>query len=98
MRPKKSTEEVIEAALTELEGWKRDGESIFRSFRFSDFATAFHFMTEVALVAEELNHHPDWTNSYSRVDVTLSTHDAGGLTSLDFELARAMNRIALTMD
>ncbi|TIR46475.1 MAG: 4a-hydroxytetrahydrobiopterin dehydratase, partial [Mesorhizobium sp.] len=63
-----------------------------RSFTFSDFSEAFAFMTRVALVAEKIDHHPDWSNVYKTVNVTLNTHDAGGLTALDFELARTMNR------
>ena len=75
--------------------WQHRGVRIERSFRFPDFVSAFSFMTEVALVAERMNHHPEWTNVYGRVDVALSTHDAGGLTRLDFELAEAMNRAAI---
>lgn len=83
-------------ALAELAGWTLvDGrDAIEKSFRFDSFNQAFGFMTRVALVAERLDHHPEWFNVYNRVDVTLSTHDAGGLTELDLRLARAMDRIA----
>lgn len=75
-------------------GWamaeKRD--AISKSFAFPDFVAAFAFMTKVALVAEKMNHHPEWFNVYNRVDVTLSTHDCAGLSSLDLDLAQAMDR------
>lgn len=65
-----------------------------RSFVFPSFAEAFAFLSGAAVVAERLDHHPDWSNSWKRVDVALTTHDAGGVTALDFELARAMSRLA----
>jgi len=87
---------AIDEALKELEGWELDvgGKSISRKFEFSDFSEAFAFMTRSALAAEKLNHHPDWSNVYKTVNVTLSTHDAGGLTELDTDLARCMNGFA----
>ncbi len=83
----------------ELEGvpmWRLvDGrEAITRSFRFRDFNEAFGFMTRVAMVAEKMDHHPEWSNVYGQVDVTLGTHASGGLTALDFRLARKMDRFA----
>ncbi len=69
-------------------------EAITRSFKFADFNEAFGFMTRAALVAEQLNHHPEWFNVWNRVDVTLATHDAGGVTALDLKLATAMDQIA----
>jgi len=80
--------------LSELDGWslRDDGAAICKGFKFRNFSQAFGFMTECALVAERMNHHPDWSNVYSRVDVVLSTHDAAGITELDFKLARAMDR------
>ena len=83
-------------ALAELPDWTVvDGrDAIEKRFSFDNFNQAFGFMTRVALVAEKLDHHPEWSNVYGRVDVTLSTHDAGGLTQLDLRLARAMDRIA----
>ena len=79
-----------------LPDWKTvDGrDAISRSFRFKDFNAAFGFMARAALVAEQMNHHPEWFNVWNRVDVTLSTHDAGGLTERDLKLAEAMDRIA----
>jgi len=87
------TPEALNAALDELPGWQVRGGRLHREFRFADFGQAFAFMTRVAGVAERLNHHPDWSNSYSRVTVELFTHDAGGLTALDVELAREMSAL-----
>ena len=86
----------IAAALAGLDGWSRvtGREAISKTFKFADFSAAFGFMTRSALHAEKLDHHPEWTNVWNRVDVTLSTHDAGGLTKLDFALAKAMNALA----
>jgi 4a-hydroxytetrahydrobiopterin dehydratase len=85
-----------EQELERVPMWRLvDGrEAITRSFRFRDFNEAFGFMTRVALVAEKMNHHPEWANVYRTVEVTLATHDAGGLTALDFKLAREMDRFA----
>jgi len=83
------------SALEGLPQWQADagGKAISRTFVFKDFSAAFAFMTRVALVAEKMDHHPDWSNVYKTVEVRLNTHDAGGLTALDFELAGKMNRI-----
>ena len=85
-----------EAALASLPGWSR-GEGrdcLVRTFQFKDFNEAFGFMTRVALKAEALDHHPEWSNVYGRVDVLLTTHDAGGVTELDLRLARFMDEAA----
>lgn len=83
-------------ALAELAGWQEvEGrDAICRTFTFSNFSEAFAFMTRSALMAEKLNHHPEWSNVYKTVDVTLTTHSAGGLSELDVKLAKAMDRIA----
>src|SRR5437588_1523152 len=83
-------------ALAELKEWRElEGrDAITRKFVFKDFNQAFGFMARVALVAEKMDHHPEWSNVYKTVDVTLSTHDAGGLTELDVKLAQAMDNIA----
>lgn len=75
-----------------LPGWKHDSgrDAIQREFVFADFTQAFAFMTEIAIIAEKSNHHPEWFNVYNKVAVTLTTHDAGGLTQRDVELAQAM--------
>jgi 4a-hydroxytetrahydrobiopterin dehydratase len=92
----KLTGDARGAALAKLAGWTevQGRDAIQKAFRFSDFNAAFGFMARVALVAERMDHHPEWFNVYNRVDVTLSTHDAGGLTELDVKLAEAMDRIA----
>ena len=79
-----------------LPGWRLvDGrDAIHKTFTFKDFNEAFGFMARAALVAEQMNHHPEWLNVWNRVEVTLSTHDAGGLTERDMKLAEAMDRIA----
>ncbi|RWQ50485.1 4a-hydroxytetrahydrobiopterin dehydratase [Mesorhizobium sp.] len=94
MAREKLGREAVAEALARLDGWSlaEDGGSISRSFTFSDFSEAFAFMTRVALAAEKIDHHPDWSNVYNTVNVTLNTHDAGGLTALDFELARTTDR------
>lgn len=83
-------------ALANLPGWHMvDGrDAITRTFTFADFSQAFGFMTRAALVAEKMDHHPEWSNVYKTVSVTLSTHEAGGLTVRDIELATAMDRLA----
>jgi len=83
-------------ALAALPAWRPlDGrDAIARTFTFADFSEAFAFMTRVALVAEKMDHHPEWSNVYKTVAVTLSTHEAGGLTARDVELAKAIDRIA----
>ena len=74
--------------------WSMDDGKLCKRFAFTNFVDAFSFMSAAALVAERLNHHPEWFNVYGRVDVALTTHDAGGITSLDFELASAMEAAA----
>ena len=90
-RPKALSPEDVESRLTELAGWSLENGKLHREFTFANFVEAFGFMTRVALVAEKMDHHPEWSNVYNRVAVDLTTHDAGGLTTLDFELAAFMN-------
>lgn len=96
MRPQKLDDAQREAALASLDGWQpmAERDAIRKQFRFADFNAAFGWMARVALMAEKLDHHPEWSNVYNRVEVVLSTHDAGGLTELDVQLARFMDRIA----
>jgi 4a-hydroxytetrahydrobiopterin dehydratase len=84
------------AALKDLPEWHavEGRDAIARSFRFKDFNGAFAFMTRVALLAEKMDHHPEWSNVYNRVEVTLTTHDAGGVTDKDIALAKAMDGFA----
>ena len=83
-------------ALGSLQGWSRssDREAIVKSFRFADFNAAWGWMSRVALLAEKLDHHPEWSNVYNRVEVLLTTHDAGGVTELDLAMARFMDEAA----
>ena len=92
----KLTSEARKAALGKLANWSdvSGREAIAKKFVFKDFNQAFGFMTRAALVAEKMDHHPEWFNVYKTVEVTLSTHDAGGVTELDIKLAEAMDRIA----
>jgi 4a-hydroxytetrahydrobiopterin dehydratase len=94
MAIEKLDEPAITEALGSLPDWRRDGDHIRAEFRFADFVAAFGFMTEMAEQAERLNHHPEWSNVYSRVTVGLTTHDAGGLSALDMELASLMSAAA----
>ena len=94
MAAMKLTEPEVAAQLKKLDGWKVVDGNLHRVFEFEDFTQAFGFMTRVALVAEKMDHHPDWSNSWNKVTVSLSTHSAGGLTKNDFELAAKMQEIA----
>jgi 4a-hydroxytetrahydrobiopterin dehydratase len=84
----------IEDALAGLDGWTLESGKLNRDFKFDNFVEAFGFMTSAAIEAEKMNHHPEWFNVYSKVNVQLVTHSAGGITSLDVELARKMNALA----
>ena len=88
--------EELKSALKRLPDWElaKDREAITAKFQFVDFDAAFAFMTRCALLAAKMDHHPEWFNVYKKVEVTLATHDAGGVTELDIELAEAMDRLA----
>ncbi|MGH6912659.1 MAG: 4a-hydroxytetrahydrobiopterin dehydratase [Geminicoccales bacterium] len=92
----KMSEAAVAAALEELAGWEpAPGRSaIQRTIKFKDFNAAFGFMTRVALMAEKMDHHPEWFNVYNRVDITLASHDAGGVTERDLKLARFIDKAA----
>jgi len=92
----KLTGEARKSALARLNGWSEvtGRDAIAKKFVFKDFSQAFGFMTRAALIAEKMDHHPEWFNVYKTVQVTLSTHDAGWLTELDVKLAEAMDKIA----
>ncbi len=87
---------TVQNKINDLPGWTlaADRDAIVKTYTFGDFTAAFAFMTRCALVAEKMNHHPEWFNVYNRVEVTLNTHDAGGITELDLKLAAAMNKFA----
>ncbi|RYD89280.1 MAG: 4a-hydroxytetrahydrobiopterin dehydratase [Sphingomonadales bacterium] len=89
------TDEERAAALSQLAGWvlSRQGKAIERKLVFGDFSEAFGFMTRVALVAEQHDHHPEWFNVYNRLEITLTTHDAGGLSQRDLAMAKAIEAL-----
>ncbi|MBD1850835.1 4a-hydroxytetrahydrobiopterin dehydratase [Cyanobacteria bacterium FACHB-502] len=84
----------LDAMLRELPGWQIENGKLHRQFQFPSFVEAFGFMSSVALVAEAIGHHPEWFNVYNRVTVDLTTHDAGGITMKDIQLARRMSELA----
>ncbi len=88
-----SKPEVAEFIALQLAGWTLEENTIVRNFKFKSFVDAFSFMTAIALIAEKMNHHPDWSNSYNKVNVTLTTHEANGITQRDFDLASSIDRI-----
>lgn len=95
MTVEKLTDEDRANWLTALKTWQeaRGGEAIERHFEFRDFSEAFAFMTRVALLAEQRDHHPEWSNVYNRVHIVLTTHDAGGLSRRDVDMAKAINKL-----
>ena len=94
--PEKLTGGARKSALAKLAGWSevKGRDAISRKFTFKDFNEAFGFMARAALIAEKMDHHPEWRNVYKTVEVVLSTHDAGGVTARDIDLAKAMNGVA----
>ena len=84
---------AIAALAAELPGWRIDGDHLKRSYRFRDFSQAWGFMNRVALLAEAQDHHPEWFNVYNKVEIALTTHDAGGLSARDVRLANAINAL-----
>ena len=93
MALRKLTVDEVEQRKSEVPKWEVEGESLQREFVFADFVAAFGFMTQVAIMAEALNHHPDWSNVYRTVRIGLSTHDVGGLSELDFRLAAKIDAL-----
>jgi 4a-hydroxytetrahydrobiopterin dehydratase len=91
---KRLTDAEIAQALATLSGWTVENGKLHREFRFQDFVLAFGFMATAAIAIEKINHHPEWANVYNRVTVDLTTHDAGGVSAKDFELARLLDSIA----
>jgi 4a-hydroxytetrahydrobiopterin dehydratase len=92
--PKRLSEQALKTELAAIPLWARDGDAIERSLIFGDFASAFGFMTAVAIIAERVNHHPEWSNVYNRVSIRLTTHDVDGLSDGDIELATHIDRLA----
>ena len=93
MTSKLEDSEVLER-LSALDHWAVENEKLARSFKFRNFTDAFGFMTSAAIEAEKMDHHPEWFNVYNKVDVCLTTHSAGGITDLDFQLAKKMSDLA----
>lgn len=93
-RPARLADAEVAVRLRALPGWSLEGGKLHRAFTFGDFVEAWAFMSAVALVAEAMGHHPEWSNVWNRVTVDLTTHDAGGLTALDFDLAARMQALA----
>ncbi len=91
---RKLSDEEIRTRLAELPQWGLVDGKLHREFRFASFVQAFGFMASIALVAEAMNHHPDWCNVYNRVTIDLNTHDIGGISALDFTLAKRIDEIA----
>ncbi len=91
MKVERLTAAEIEQALTALPAWSLDQDKLYREFAFGNFIEAFGFMSRVALLAERMDHHPDWSNVYNRVRIHLTTHDAGGLSERDLRLARQID-------
>ncbi len=94
MAAKKLTNSEIEAHLEGVAGWSVEDGKLHKEFQFESFVEAFGFMTSLALIAESMNHHPEWFNVYSTVRVDLNTHDVGGISQLDFDLAEKMDALA----
>lgn len=95
MAQKKLTESEIQNYLQQLNGWSVQNGKLHKEFKFDNFIKAFGFMTQLALVAESMNHHPEWFNVYNRVTIDMMTHDANGITQLDIEFAKQANAISL---
>ena len=93
MAPPRLTDEQLEELATSLPAWRVQDGALRRELRFADFVEAFGFVTKVALLAEAMGHHPEWSNVYDRVSLALTTHDAGGLTELDVRLARRIDAL-----
>ena len=93
MATTKLTDAEINAQLEGISGWTVENEKLHKEFQFDSFVEAFGFMASVALIAESMNHHPEWFNVYNRVTVDLATHDAGGISALDFELAEKIDAL-----
>lgn len=89
----KLSENDISLKLKNLPNWSLNKANIERKLKFNNFIEAFSFMTQIAIIAEKLNHHPDWNNCYNKLNISLTTHDAGGITEKDFELANLIENL-----
>ncbi len=93
MSVQKMSSEQIQAELANLQEWELKNEKLHRELKFKNFVQAFGFMTQVAILAEQMNHHPEWSNVYSRVIIDLTTHEAGGISQRDIELAQKIDKV-----
>lgn len=87
----------IETELKNLDGWELKNEKLHRQLKFKNFVQAWGFMTQVAILAEQMDHHPEWFNVYSRVTIDLTTHEAGGISERDFDLSKKINKVLADM-
>ena len=97
MSVEKMTSQQIEAGLKDLSGWALKDEKLHWELKFKNFVQAWGFMTQVAMLAEKADHHPEWSNVYSRVTIDLTTHEAGGISQRDFDLANKINEVLANM-
>ena len=97
MAAQKMTLQQIERGLKDLPGWELQNEKLHRQLKFKNFVQAWGFMTQVAILAESADHHPEWSNVYSRVTIDLTTHEAGGISQRDFDLAQKINEVLAAM-
>jgi 4a-hydroxytetrahydrobiopterin dehydratase len=97
MGVEKMTAQQIQAELSDLVGWELKNDKLHRELKFKNFVQAFGFMTQIAVLAEQMNHHPEWSNVYSRVTIDLTTHEAGGISQLDFDLAAKIDAVVADM-
>jgi 4a-hydroxytetrahydrobiopterin dehydratase len=93
----KMSMEEVHAGLEKLSGWELKDQKLYRQLKFKNFGQAFGFMTQAAIIAEKINHHPEWSNVYNRVTIFLTTHEAGGISQQDFELAQQINEVLAGM-
>jgi 4a-hydroxytetrahydrobiopterin dehydratase len=97
MSVEKMTSQQIEAGLKELSGWELKAEKLHRELKLKNFVQAWGFMTQIAILAERADHHPEWSNVYSRVTIDLTTHEAGGISRRDFDLAKDIDEVLAGM-
>jgi 4a-hydroxytetrahydrobiopterin dehydratase len=97
MSVEKMTSQQIEAGLKELSGWELKDQKLHRELKFKNFVQAWGFMTQIAILAERADHHPEWSNVYSRVTIDLTTHEAGGISRRDFDLAKDIDEVLAGM-
>lgn len=97
MSVEKMTAQQIQTGLGDLAGWELKNDKLRRELKFKNFVQAFGFMTQIAVLAEQMNHHPEWSNVYNRVTIDLTTHEAGGISQLDFDLAAKIDAVVADM-